>query len=136
MLHQILRFKMRARAVLRAGGMDDGQRAVLVSGLQIFQQWMKTVKTIQRNRVLLGDGDARAGVVIAVILQRRDEVEPVRSAAQEDHHQRALRITVARDECLDPVHVLKLLECGDKSPLWSRGQVAAFKSEDMSAHSK
>jgi len=93
--HQVLSFEMGTGVVLGTGGVNDGQRAIVVNGREIFQQRIESEKVIERQGVAFADGNAWPGAVIAIVLQWRDYVQAISAAAQEDDEEGVAVIAVA-----------------------------------------
>src|SRR4029079_12694726 len=83
-LHRVLRFEMRAIAVRRAGGVDDGELPGVPERLQRLQRWMQAEAAVEiEGTVVLArwlDGDRRAQLVVALLEVRDDDVQAVGGA--------------------------------------------------------
>ena len=74
MFHEVLGLEMRTCIIFGAGRINDPERAILIGRLQIGQQRVQPVKTIQRDGLGFCNCDARPCPVVAIILKRRDHV--------------------------------------------------------------
>src|SRR5262249_20108301 len=107
-LHEILRFEMRARRIRRAGRFDNRQLTAVPQRLQRLERRVQAESSIEVDRaaVLAGRRHGNRGpqLVIALLEERDDDVQPVRGAALEH-----------RDENL-PLRAL--LRGGAEQPRW------------------
>ena len=104
MLHQVLRFEVRARAILDAAGVDDGEVAFFPRGFERAKIRMQAEAIVEAHGVGLPNAEARAGAVVVVVLDGRHEREAIRAAAQKDDDERAALVAVAGEDGLRRVH--------------------------------
>ena len=61
---------------------------------------MKPKEAVECHRILFCDADARARLVVVVVLDGRNEREAIGSAAEEDDDERLLLVAIAGDQSL------------------------------------
>jgi hypothetical protein len=85
--HEVLRVEVGAGHVGRAGGVDDGEMALIVERLEGRERGMQAEEAVEIDDLILRDGDAGAHGVVVLLAIGNDDVEAVGCAALEDDDQ-------------------------------------------------
>ncbi len=118
--HVVLRVEVRARAVGRSGGMDDGETLRIPHRLEPGERRMQAEETVEvddrlarRALARLRNGNRRAHGVIIFLAVRHHDVEAVGRAALEDG-----------DQSFPPPARVRLQPLSRRHPLQKRGRPA------------
>ena len=95
---------MRTRFILGTGAVHNREVAFREEAPKFGHFGVQPKETVERNGFLFWNPDARTRLVIIVVLERRDETEAVRAAAQKYNDQGAARISIATNDCEGRVH--------------------------------
>ena len=87
--HEVLCVEVRAGHVGRAGGVNNGEMALIVERLEGRERWMEAEEAVEIEDLVLRNGDAGAHVVVICFAVRDDDVETVGCAALKDDDQTA-----------------------------------------------
>ena len=89
-LHVVLRVEVGAGHVGRAGGMDDGEMALVIEGLEGRKRGMEAEEAIEVENLVLRNGDAGTHGVVVLFAIGDDDIETVGGAALEDDDETAI----------------------------------------------
>ena len=88
-LHVVLRIEVGAGHIGRAGGVDDGEMALVVERLEGRERRMQAEEAIEVEDLILRNRDAGAHGVVVLFAVGNDDVEAVGCAALEDDDEAA-----------------------------------------------
>ena len=89
--HVVLRVKVRSAHIGRAAGVHDRQVSLIVERLERGERGMQPEESVQIKNLVLRNRNARPHLVVILLAIGNHDVEPVRGAALEDHHQPLVR---------------------------------------------
>ncbi len=86
-LHEVLRIEVRAARIGRAGGVHDGQMALVPERLQGRHRGMQSEEAVEIDDRVARNIDRRPHGVVSLLAVRNHDVQSVGRAALEDDHQ-------------------------------------------------
>ena len=90
--HVVLRVEVGAGHVGRAGGMDDGEMALVVERLEGRERGMQAEESVEIEDLVLRNGDAGPHGVVVLFAIGHDDVEAVGGAALKDDDEAAIGV--------------------------------------------